>query len=263
MITRPEQMVHAEIAWFVRDVAVALGYEVFNPLDLRPGVSWSAEITRAIDEADVIVADVSATSSNVMFELGVATATSKPVLLVARSLSDLPFDLQSRHLVAVEDGTTNARISLARALMTLAESTSPVTAVMTPEPPTAAVPAEPSVTINVYSGTVFQGPITVSDQAIFAGHDANISVSQQAGDLPGLLQALQTIGLNADALTDLEQALREDQADPDHTDEGPGPRFRNWWTRMTIGSAGVAGKIGVSASGGVVAKLIEAYFNMH
>ena len=88
-------------------------------------------------------------------------------------------------------------------------------------------------------------------------------MSLQPGDRPGLLAALQAAGLDAASLADLETALVEDEADPEHTDSGPGPRFQRWWSRMTIGAGGVAGKVAIGASGGFVAKLIEAYFNMH
>ena len=172
-IERASQVVHAEIAWFVRDVAVALGNEVLNPLDFVAGASWSAELSRAIQQADVIVADVSEPTSNLMFELGMATASSKPVLLVTRSLASVPFDLVTRHLIAVEDGSGNARMSLARALMTLAASETPVTGVLSPEPSISPA-GEPVINITVYSGTVFQGPITVSDHAVFAGDVANV-----------------------------------------------------------------------------------------
>lgn len=248
---------HAEIAWFVRDIAVALGYEVFNPLDLVAGASWATEIMHAIDSADVIVADVTAASPNLMFELGLATASAKPVLLVARSLDQVPFDLTARHLIAVEDGSGSARMSLASALRRLTSSKTPVTGVLTEQP------AQPTINITVYSGTVFQGPITVSDRAVFAGGDANVAVNVQPGDLSGLATALQQAGLDSAAIADLERALLEDEQDLDHADGVPGPRFRSWWTRMTIGSGGVAGKVAIGASGGVIAKLIEAYFNMH
>jgi hypothetical protein len=49
----------------------------------------------------------------------------------------------------------------------------------------------------------------------------------------------------------------------EHTEAGPGPRVQRWWTRMTLGTGNVAGKVAIGASGGVVAKLIEAYFGMH
>src|SRR5262245_6682636 len=45
--------------------------------------------------AKILLADVSGTNPNVFYELGLAHAIGKPVVIVSRSLADVPFDLRS------------------------------------------------------------------------------------------------------------------------------------------------------------------------
>lgn len=52
-------------------------------------------IAEGIHAADLVIADVSGPSANVMYELGAAHALGKPTVMISQSLSDLPFDLRS------------------------------------------------------------------------------------------------------------------------------------------------------------------------
>ncbi|HLA43117.1 MAG TPA: hypothetical protein VJZ27_06760, partial [Aggregatilineales bacterium] len=53
------------------------------------------EIRHDIKNADVIVADCTGNNPNVFYELGFAHALGKQVILIAQSIADLPFDIQS------------------------------------------------------------------------------------------------------------------------------------------------------------------------
>jgi hypothetical protein len=50
-----------------------------------------AQVYRAIDRADVC--DLSTTNANVMYQLGYAHALGKPVVVIAKTVEDVPFDL--------------------------------------------------------------------------------------------------------------------------------------------------------------------------
>jgi nucleoside 2-deoxyribosyltransferase len=51
--------------------------------------------TRAIQKADLIIADITGSDPNVMYEVGFAHALKKPVLLIVRSgAKEVPFDLR-------------------------------------------------------------------------------------------------------------------------------------------------------------------------
>jgi len=55
-----------------------------------------ADIRRSISDAQLIIADLTDRNPNVFYEVGIAHALEKDVLLVSQSMDDVPFDL--RHL---------------------------------------------------------------------------------------------------------------------------------------------------------------------
>ncbi len=71
-----------------------------------PGVRWeradeitvpgriTAQIVSAIERADVLIADITATNPNVMFELGYADALQKPIIVLNQDLEQTPFDIK-------------------------------------------------------------------------------------------------------------------------------------------------------------------------
>jgi nucleoside 2-deoxyribosyltransferase len=54
------------------------------------------QIWRGIHSADVLVAELTSKNPNVFYELGLAHALEKPVVLVSSNQEDVPFDL--RHI---------------------------------------------------------------------------------------------------------------------------------------------------------------------
>ena len=73
-------------------------------------------------EARLIIANIEGRNPNVFYELGIAHAMDKPVILVAKSISDMPFDIKSRSIVLFTD-ENDLREKLSEALLraTLAE----------------------------------------------------------------------------------------------------------------------------------------------
>jgi nucleoside 2-deoxyribosyltransferase len=64
-----------------------------------PGAELSEHVQTAIRGADVVVADVTGKTANVLFEVGVAFGLGKPVLLLSQEpLSDVPFDLRAQQI---------------------------------------------------------------------------------------------------------------------------------------------------------------------
>jgi hypothetical protein len=61
--------------------------------------SVSEEIEKAIVAAALIVADVGDANPNVMYEVGIAQAKGKPLILIAGSSRSIPFDLARFHVV--------------------------------------------------------------------------------------------------------------------------------------------------------------------
>ena len=52
------------------------------------------QVWRGINAAKVLVAELTTRNANVFYELGIAHALNKPVVLISSNESDVPFDLQ-------------------------------------------------------------------------------------------------------------------------------------------------------------------------
>jgi nucleoside 2-deoxyribosyltransferase len=60
------------------------------------------DITNSIRKARLIVADLTGRNANVFYEVGIAHALNKPVLLMTQSIDDVPFDLRHRRALVYE-----------------------------------------------------------------------------------------------------------------------------------------------------------------
>lgn len=60
------------------------------------------DILESIGAADVILADLTRKNANVFYEVGICHALAKPVLLLAQSIEDVPFDLRHRRVLLYE-----------------------------------------------------------------------------------------------------------------------------------------------------------------
>lgn len=92
---------------FYREViqkqAEAAGFEVFR-IDEKagPGVIFQ-DIQREIEQAEIVVAEITPTNPNVFYELGYAHALGKPTILLAQRGAELPFDIRSFRVVFYND----------------------------------------------------------------------------------------------------------------------------------------------------------------
>lgn len=59
----------------------------------RPGIIVS-DLWNAIQKAKVLLAELTTKNANVFYELGLAHAIGKPVVLLSETMTDVPFDLQ-------------------------------------------------------------------------------------------------------------------------------------------------------------------------
>ena len=57
------------------------------------------DIWQMIQEAEVLIAEMTEKNANVFYELGLAHAIGKPVILLAETIADVPFDLQSLRVI--------------------------------------------------------------------------------------------------------------------------------------------------------------------
>lgn len=81
------------------------GIEPVLPTEFGTDGTVRDQIQGAIHRAKLVVADLTGSNPNVLFELGMAMGLSKPVLLISQDpIKDVPFDLQA-HQVAVYRST--------------------------------------------------------------------------------------------------------------------------------------------------------------
>ena len=60
------------------------------------------DIRSSIDNARLVLADLTGKNANVFYEVGIAHTMDKPVLLLAQSMDDVPFDLRHRRVLIYE-----------------------------------------------------------------------------------------------------------------------------------------------------------------
>src|SRR5262249_2110004 len=74
-------------------VRAVRGDDLFTPTDILD------DIWQAIHEADFVIADITERNPNVLYELGLAHALAKPVLIISRNAKDIPIDLSTRRVI--------------------------------------------------------------------------------------------------------------------------------------------------------------------
>lgn len=90
------------------------GYEVIRADSRLHQQNILRSIVEGIHAADLVIADVTGTNANVMYELGAAHALRKPTVMMSQSIGGLPFDLRSYLVQAYESDGPQAQAFLAR-----------------------------------------------------------------------------------------------------------------------------------------------------
>jgi len=70
-------------------------FEFTNAGDLDNQQNILKDIVEGIHEASVIIADLTGLNANVFYELGLAHAMNKKVIIITQSITELPFDIKS------------------------------------------------------------------------------------------------------------------------------------------------------------------------
>ncbi len=114
---------------FYREViqkeAAAAGYEVTRINEKAgPGVIFQ-DMQREIEQAEIVIAEITPANPNVFYELGYAHALGKPTILLAQRDAALPFDIRSYRVVFYNDttgGKTEVERNLRRYLEAISEN---------------------------------------------------------------------------------------------------------------------------------------------
>jgi hypothetical protein len=87
----------------IRPKAHALGFDVTRIDEVnRPGIIFQ-DIQKRIEDAKVVIAEITAPNQNVFYEVGYAHALNKPTILLAQRGKDLPFDIRSYRVIFYDD----------------------------------------------------------------------------------------------------------------------------------------------------------------
>jgi hypothetical protein len=75
----------------------------------------TAQIISAIEQADLLIADITGSNANVLFELGYADALDKPIIVLNQDVQHTPFDIMDwRQIIYSTDNLRQLRESLVR-----------------------------------------------------------------------------------------------------------------------------------------------------
>ena len=86
--------------YLISDGLTTAGYEAKRADDILSQNNILGDIVEGIATSDLIVADLTGSNPNVYYELGIAHALNKKVILLTQEIDELPFDLRSYRVVA-------------------------------------------------------------------------------------------------------------------------------------------------------------------
>ncbi|MBY5484670.1 hypothetical protein HFO87_09315 [Rhizobium leguminosarum] len=100
----------------IKSVCTAAGFVVVRGDERRADGDILPQIIEGIISSRIVIANISSRNPNVFFELGIAMALGKPTLLLSDTLSEVPFDVQSRRIIVFKS-TDELRERLTTALL--------------------------------------------------------------------------------------------------------------------------------------------------
>jgi|GEM_PF-3716417 len=93
----------------VKPVVEGFGLRCVRADDLYGPAPIIEDVWRSINEARVIVSDVTGKNPNVFYETGLAHAVGKEVIIITQDLADVPFDLRHLRCIVYEDSVGGFR----------------------------------------------------------------------------------------------------------------------------------------------------------
>jgi hypothetical protein len=119
-------MFEREYTRVIRPAVEAAGLECVRGDEIYSEQSIVQDIWKSVRRARVVVAELSGRNPNVMYEVGLAHALGKPIILLTRSQEDVPFDLKSLRYIYYDtenpDWGSDLRDNLTGALAKVLES---------------------------------------------------------------------------------------------------------------------------------------------
>lgn len=95
---------------YIKPVIEAHSLMISRADDFFTNRSIIEDLWSALARARFIIADCTGRNANVFYELGIAHTLGKPTILLAQTLSDLPFDIQGRRAILYEDRSKGLKL---------------------------------------------------------------------------------------------------------------------------------------------------------
>ncbi len=112
----------------ISGVGAARGLEVQRGDDVYSADVVMDNVWSSIYRARLVVADCTGRNTNVFYEIGLAHAAGRPVILLTQSIDDIPFDLRHRRALpysTTPEGLTKLTQELGKTLDTVLAATEP------------------------------------------------------------------------------------------------------------------------------------------
>lgn len=87
---------------FVKPTVDKCGLDCIRGDDMFGSNAIMEDVREAIAASRIVIADLTGTNANVFYEVGIAHAMEKPVLLLAQSAEDVPSDLRHRRVLVYD-----------------------------------------------------------------------------------------------------------------------------------------------------------------
>ena len=94
----------------IRPCAQAEGFTVMRANDYYTTKMIMTDIWNGINDADILIAELTGRNSNVFYELGVSHCIGKKVILLSQTIDDVPFDLRHLRVCIYEHTPRGAKV---------------------------------------------------------------------------------------------------------------------------------------------------------
>lgn len=89
----------------IKDTCTSIGYKCQRGDEQNFQADIFSEMLRLIVKSKIIIANINGRNPNVMYELGIAQALGKYVILVSQSPKEIPIDIQSKKIIIYRNHT--------------------------------------------------------------------------------------------------------------------------------------------------------------
>ena len=102
-ILTPFNDIYAEDYMVIREVCLANGFNAYRGDENFIKGDIFPEMLKLIVKSNLIIANINGRNPNVLYELGIAQALDKPVILISKEPEQLPIDIKSKRFLIYRD----------------------------------------------------------------------------------------------------------------------------------------------------------------